>query len=210
MDICNERRIHRPPPDGSIPGAHHIQIPARRGILEAINPIPVAVTDKLRVLSEGFPVKIPLRSHTVAIVDRARSLARRRPLPIVQKLRQGRTHAANDHMAMGVLDTLKEEGFRVPEDIAVVGFDDIEMASLPGVELTTVSQKKTSMGRLAVDHLVEKIKGESSDLAKRIILDPSLVIRKTCGYHLQETLLQRGRTVTITKRKGRKPYRSLP
>lgn len=94
--------------------------------------------------------------------------------------------AANDHMAMGVLSALGEERIKVPEDIAVVGFDDINMASLPGIELTTVSQKKTIMGRLAVDHLVEKITGESTHLVKRILLDPILVIRRTCGFHKWE------------------------
>jgi len=94
--------------------------------------------------------------------------------------------AANDHMAIGVLSALGEEGIKVPEDIAVVGFDDINIASVPGIDLTTVSQKKTIMGHLAVDHLVEQINGESTHLVKRIVLDPILVKRRTCGFHKWE------------------------
>jgi len=90
--------------------------------------------------------------------------------------------AGNDHMAIGVLDALAEMGLRCPKDVAVVGFDDIEMAGLPGVDLTTVSQKKSTMGRLAVDQLIEKIKGGAASVAKTTILEPIMVIRNTCGY----------------------------
>ena len=100
--------------------------------------------------------------------------------------REGRPTAIfahNDHMAIGVLEALREKGLRVPEDIAVVGFDDIEMAGLPGVDLTTVAPKKATMGRMAVDTLLEKIKVPSiNQLVKRIILDPILIIRKSCGF----------------------------
>jgi DNA-binding LacI/PurR family transcriptional regulator len=87
-------------------------------------------------------------------------------------------------VAESVLDALSEIGLRCPEDVAVVGFDDIEMAGLPGVDLTTMSQKKSTMGRLSVDQLVEKIKGDEGSVAKTIILEPILLVRKTCGFHL--------------------------
>jgi LacI family transcriptional regulator len=90
--------------------------------------------------------------------------------------------AGNDCMAMGVLDALAEQGLKVPSDIALVGFDDIEMAGLPGIDLTTVAHLKNTIGRLAVDHLIDKIRGESDRMVKKIILDPLLVIRKSCGY----------------------------
>ncbi len=86
-------------------------------------------------------------------------------------------------MAMGVLQALAEKGLKSPADIALVGFDDIEMAGLPGVELTTVSHPKHTLGRLAVEQLLAKIKGESDNVVKKSIIDPVLVIRKTCGYH---------------------------
>lgn len=92
--------------------------------------------------------------------------------------------AYNDYMAIGVLDAMAELGKKVPEDMAVVGFDDIEMAGLPGVSLTTVTQKKETMGRLAVDVLMDKIKGISHQVVKQVILDPLLIIRQSCGFHL--------------------------
>ncbi len=107
-----------------------------------------------------------------------RELARR-----LLQLRQRPTaiFAGNDHMAIGVLDALAEAGLRCPEDLALIGFDDIEMAGLPGIELTTVSQKKSVMGQIAVDHLIEKIREGESYLVKQIILEPILVVRRTCG-----------------------------
>lgn len=94
--------------------------------------------------------------------------------------------AANDIMAMGVLQALAEKGVRVPEDMALVGFDDIEMGGLPGVELTTISHDKSILGRLAVDQLIEKIKGDSRQFSKITLIDPVLLIRRSCGYHLRK------------------------
>ena len=89
---------------------------------------------------------------------------------------------ANDIMAIGVLEAFAEKGIRVPEDIALVGFDNIEMAGLPGVDLTTIAHKNI-IGCLAVEQLLAKIKGESDNVVKKSIIEPVLVIRKTCGFH---------------------------
>jgi len=94
--------------------------------------------------------------------------------------------SANDIMAMGVLQALAENGLKSPEDIALVGFDDIEMACLPGVELTTISHQKITLGRLAVELLLAKIKGESDHVVKKFLIDPVLVIRRTCGFRMRQ------------------------
>lgn len=94
--------------------------------------------------------------------------------------------AHSDHMAMGVLESLHARGLRVPEDVAVVGFDDIEMAGLPGIGLTTISQTRSSMGKMAVDILLEKIRGGKDRLARRMVLDPILIIRNSCGFRLRK------------------------
>ncbi len=70
--------------------------------------------------------------------------------------------AANDYMALGTYQAIIEEGQRVPEDIALIGFNDIEFTATKGVELTTIGQKKYEMGALAVKILVEKIDGGES------------------------------------------------
>jgi LacI family transcriptional regulator len=94
--------------------------------------------------------------------------------------------AANDYMAMGAYQAFLEEGRRVPEDIALIGFNDIEFSSMKGIELTTIGQKKFEMGALAVKTLVEKIEsGMTNPSTKEILLKPELIIRKTCGFHLK-------------------------
>jgi LacI family transcriptional regulator len=94
--------------------------------------------------------------------------------------------ATNDYMALGTYQAIIEEGQRIPEDIALIGFNDIEFAAIKGVELTTIGQKKYEMGALATTILVEKIEGgESKPSTKEIFLKPELIIRRTCGFHLR-------------------------
>ncbi len=87
--------------------------------------------------------------------------------------------AENDLLALGALQGAKEEGLSVPEDLAIVGFDDIPMASFPEVSLTTVCQPKYRMGRLAVEILLEAIEGGEEFAPRRVVLEPELIIRKT-------------------------------
>lgn len=93
--------------------------------------------------------------------------------------------SANDIMAIGVLDALSAKGLKSPDDMALIGFDDIDMAGLPGIDLTTISQQKNLMGAKAVDLLLMKIKGKSNHVATKVYIDPILSIRKTCGYNLK-------------------------
>ena len=93
--------------------------------------------------------------------------------------------ATNDYMALGTYQAIVEEGRRVPEDIALIGFNDIEFAAMKGIELTTVGQKKYEMGAQAVKMLVERIEGGGMGSPKEMILEPELIIRKTCGFHLR-------------------------
>lgn len=82
----------------------------------------------------------------------------------------------NDLMALGVIQGIKEAGLRVPEDIAVVGFDDIAFASFPEIGLTTVRQPKFEMGKLAATLLLDTITGVSATPRKHV-LEPELVVR---------------------------------
>ncbi len=91
--------------------------------------------------------------------------------------------ATNDYMALGTYQAIVEEGMKVPEDLALIGFNDIEFTSMKGIELTTIGQKKYEMGALAVKTLVERIEGRKVGPSKEIVLEPELIIRKTCGFH---------------------------
>jgi DNA-binding LacI/PurR family transcriptional regulator len=93
--------------------------------------------------------------------------------------------ATNDYMALGAYQAIADEGGRVPEDMALIGFNDIEFTAMKGIELTTIGQKKFEMGTLAVKTLVEKIEGEAEPLTKEVLLKPELIIRRSCGFHLK-------------------------
>lgn len=86
----------------------------------------------------------------------------------------------NDLMALGVIQALKEENYQIPDDMAVIGFDDIPFSSLPEVQLTTVAQPKYEMGKIALETLIEKIKTDSKKQFKeKIVMSPELIIRET-------------------------------
>ncbi len=94
--------------------------------------------------------------------------------------------AANDYMALGAYEAVAEKGLRVPEEMAIIGFNDIEFTLMKGIELTTIGQKKYEMGAVAVKTLVERIEGgEARPLTREIILEPELIIRKSCGFYLK-------------------------
>jgi len=91
--------------------------------------------------------------------------------------------AANDLMAIGAMEVLRHAGRRVPDDVAVVGFDDITFASLVSPALTTVAQPKYRMGQLAMDRLLALMDG-ADGRPKQLVLPPELVVRESCGAHL--------------------------
>lgn len=82
----------------------------------------------------------------------------------------------NDLMGIGALSAAHEAGLRVPQDLSVIGFDDIELARFTSPPLTTIVQPKQRIGQLAVDMLLERIQGGRLD-AKQILLQPELVVR---------------------------------
>jgi DNA-binding LacI/PurR family transcriptional regulator len=88
----------------------------------------------------------------------------------------------NDEVAVGAMRALREAGLQVPDDVAMVGFDDIEIAEFAPAPLTTVSQPITEQARLAVERLFARLDGAGRDLAPETIsLQPALVIRDSCG-----------------------------
>jgi len=86
----------------------------------------------------------------------------------------------NDNLAIGVLHGLKDSGIRVPQDIAVIGFDDIAYSSYPEVQLSTIRQPKDKMGKLAARLLIDEIESEERDSGPRtVIVEPELMVRST-------------------------------
>ncbi|HEX4154086.1 MAG TPA: LacI family DNA-binding transcriptional regulator [Acidobacteriaceae bacterium] len=90
--------------------------------------------------------------------------------------------AFNDVSAIGAVRALREAGLRVPQDVSVVGFDDVQSAAFQNPGLTTVRQPLRTMGMLAAEAVVRRITApEDHPPAKQIVVDPELVVREsTC------------------------------
>lgn len=92
--------------------------------------------------------------------------------------------AFTDLVALGLIRALQENAVDVPNEVAVVGFDDIPLAESSAVPLTTVRQPLKEIGYLAVDVLRRRLKGEKGPI--RILLEPELVVRESCGASLRK------------------------
>lgn len=86
--------------------------------------------------------------------------------------------AYNDMMAFGAMQVIKEKGLRIPEDIGLVGYDDIPFSSLISPSLTTIKLKKQELGAESVKLLLSRING-SREKMKKIMLNVELIVRGT-------------------------------
>ncbi len=87
---------------------------------------------------------------------------------------------ANDEMAFGALEAIKGRGLRIPDDIAVIGFDDIPLAAHLRPALTTVRQPLQDVARLAVERLLARLAGDRAP-SETFALLATLVLRRSCG-----------------------------
>lgn len=90
--------------------------------------------------------------------------------------------ALNDPMAMGVMESMHEHGLSVPEDMALVGFDDVQAARYLG--LTTVHSPMREMGRVASEAAISLVTGGRTQLEQ--VLETQLIVRRSCGVERKE------------------------
>lgn len=88
--------------------------------------------------------------------------------------------AANDAMAFGCMQNASRRGMRIPEDLAIVGFDDIEMCCHVEPRLTTVKVAKEELGKRAVQHIVEAVKSKSRTIITAQV-PVQLIVRESTG-----------------------------
>ena len=87
----------------------------------------------------------------------------------------------DDEAAIGAMKAIREAGLRIPDDIAVIGFDNIEVGAFAPVPLTTVAQPVEEVASLAVEMLFSRMNGADSGEVKSVSVKPHLVVRESCG-----------------------------
>ena len=92
---------------------------------------------------------------------------------------------ASDQQAFGFISQLSRQGFQVPQDVSVIGFDDIEVSGFFVPALTTISQPRLEIGRMAARMLLDRINGQSYREGLHPQLDVTLVVRESTAPLLQ-------------------------
>ncbi len=88
-------------------------------------------------------------------------------------------YTSSDMVALGVMKAASERSIRIPEDLSLIGYDDIMFASLPTIMLTTIAQPRYDIGVQAVELLCQAMKPEDFGMKHRATVSPRLVIRKS-------------------------------
>lgn len=124
---------------------------------------------------------LPINEHLIRAVyefDRTQGAQAMRDLLALPEPPDG-VFCFNDLLALGVLHVLDDANMRVPDDIAVVGFDDIEECQYAHPQLTTIAPDKKQIARVAVEFLIGRIKGERTGPPEQVMLPFELKVRKS-------------------------------
>lgn len=89
--------------------------------------------------------------------------------------------ACDDQMALGAISAVNESGKRVPEDISIIGFDNVLQAKYFIPKLTTIAQPRIKMGEAATKLLIDLIEKEGKVEKKKIVFEPELIERNSCS-----------------------------
>jgi DNA-binding LacI/PurR family transcriptional regulator len=93
--------------------------------------------------------------------------------------------ATNDLVAIGAMESLLAHGISVPNRVSVIGYDDVYLAGLVCVPLTTVHQAKYRMGQIAATGLLQMLDGRQSPRGQQFLIKPRLIIRNSCKQRKQ-------------------------
>jgi len=91
---------------------------------------------------------------------------------------------ANDLLALGFLQEMTRQGIRVPDDIAIVGYDDIEFAAAAAVPLSSVRQPREQLGRTAIELLLDEVEHRDQHTHRQVVFQPDLIVRESSRRQL--------------------------
>jgi DNA-binding LacI/PurR family transcriptional regulator len=142
-------------------------------------------TGNFRLREQGFfsalqHFKIPLNRSYIFEVDSTFDEAYQNMLQLLKKKPALPTalFSSNDIIAYGCIKAFKESGLQVPEDISIIGFDDLPLSALMDPPLTTMKISKKQIGKMAMKLLLEKVESKTA-VSSKIIIGSELVIRNS-------------------------------
>lgn len=121
-----------------------------------------------------------------------------------QKVPVSAIFGANNFMAIGALRALRRHGLGVPKDVALVSFDDVEVAAEIDPFLTVMAQPVYSMGTLAMGLLLERMGQKYLGPSREVVLTPRLVVRRSCGAPINLPLQTRNPSSQLPEKSPRK------
>ncbi|MFC0436223.1 LacI family DNA-binding transcriptional regulator [Kutzneria buriramensis] len=133
---------------------------------------------KAALRAAGIPAATGLREFVVPAMNTASGRAAGEKL-VQGKRRPRAIFCANDLLAVGVLHVLLRAGVRVPEDVMIVGYDDITSAESAAIPLTTVRQPTYQMGHMAAELMIAECEQPQHHAHQQILFQPTLVVRST-------------------------------
>ncbi|MGI6440164.1 MAG: LacI family DNA-binding transcriptional regulator [Sphaerochaetaceae bacterium] len=137
--------------------------------------------ERLEVYKEVMKsFSMPVNEECVVISNKRSELAGYESMKTIlaQKERPRAIFASYDHMAIGAIHAIEEEGLKIPEDIAILGFDDIPIAKFINKGLSTIRNPYDDMISIAVRVLLQRVSNPNAAI-QRIVLRPSIVTRGT-------------------------------
>jgi LacI family transcriptional regulator len=124
--------------------------------------------------------EVSLRVQTSALVDAASGVDFGRAVAALDATeRPDAIFAANDMLALGIIQGLSGTGVRVPEDVAIIGYDDIVFSAAAAIPLTSVRQPSRRMGSTAATLLIEELADPDGFRPRSIVYEPQLIVRSS-------------------------------
>jgi LacI family kdg operon repressor/LacI family transcriptional regulator len=168
---------------GAYLGVEHLVKLGKRNIALFIYP-PQGVSPRLERI-EGYKSamsmhKLEVQPSWIRIV-RNKEECKNELRDLFQNSRVDAIFSTNSVLTLQIFEVLKELAYKVPQDVAVLGYDETEWAKHLDPPLTTVQQPAYEMGRVSAERLIQMIRGEQSAEPSTILLEPTLIVRQSCG-----------------------------
>jgi LacI family transcriptional regulator len=163
----------------------HLLESGHRRIAFIGGPLAIAqVSDRLRgakaaIKRAGLPEAALIVEATAGLNVAAGRLAIQELLRLAKRKAPTAVFCANDLLALGALQELSHQGVRVPQDMAIVGYDDIDFASAAMVPLSSVRQPRHQLGRTAAELLIEEADKTEGHKHRQVVFDPELIVRES-------------------------------